>query len=215
MSEELKNFVKDCYKAGKSHSEIEEVLKEAGWDNALVSEALGRFEDRDFPVAIPKYVVFASPRLVFLNLFYFLVLYLCIYNVVSMLFTFLDYNLPDGVQQMRGSYYKSHRPIGESLRWYLSMVICTLPLVWWSSRIIKNAFMNTKQRIPRIRLILVYLTMFFGACVMLGNVACFINYFLSGELGLRFIIKVLILSSLVAGLYVYFKIEINETECKA
>ncbi len=91
MPEALIDFVKDCYKAGKTHNEIRNVLKEAGWADEQIDEALGRFVDRAFPVAIPKSIVFASPRLVFLNIFYFLVLYLSIYNVVAMLFTFLDH----------------------------------------------------------------------------------------------------------------------------
>ena len=214
MSEALIEFIKDSYKAGKTHGEIRSVLKETGWADEQISDALGRFVDRAFPVAIPKSIVFASPRLVFLNIFYFLVLYLSIYNVVAMLFTFLDHYLPDGLGRNQGAFY-SYRPIAEAIRWYLATIICCIPLVWWSSRIISKAMEETKQRIPRIRLKLIYLTMFIGACVMLGNATCFIYYFLSGELGLRFIIKVAILSVLVVGLFAFYRVEIKQTETKA
>jgi len=214
MSDTLIDFVKDCYKAGKSHNEIKAVLLETGWSTEQVDDVLGRFVDCSFPIAIPRPIVFASPRLVFLNIFYFLVLYLSIYNVVATLFTFLDKYLPDGLGRMAGAFYSS-RSIGEAIRSYLARIICCVPLVWWSSRIISKAMEETKQRIPRIRLKLIYLTMFIGACVMLGNAICFIYYFLSGELGLRFMIKVAILSTLTLGLFTFYRVEIKQTETKA
>ncbi len=214
MSDALVDFIKDSYKAGKSHSEIRTVLVESGWSTEQIDEALLRFVDRSFPVAIPQPIVFASPRLVFLNLFYFLVLYLSIYNVVATLFTFLDHYLPDGLGRKAGAFYSS-RSIGDAIRYYLATTICCVPLVWWSSRIISKAMDETKQRIPRIRLKLIYLTMFIGACVMLGNSICFVYYFLSGELGARFLIKVAILSILTLGLFTFYRIEIQHAEKKA
>ena len=214
MTEALIDFIKDCYKAGKCHSEIREVLIETGWSEEQVNEALGTFVDKPYAVAIPKPVVFASPRLVFLNIFYFLVLYIAVYDVVAMLFTFLDYYLPDGLGRMGGAFYSS-APIGEAIRTYLASVICCAPIVWWSSRVIRKAMEETKQRIPRIRLKLIYLTIFIGACVMLANGICLIYYFLSGELGLRFILKVSILTVLIAGIFGYYRAEIKQTEAKA
>lgn len=214
MTDALIDFIKDAYRAGKTHNEIEAVLRESGWSEEQIKDALDRFVDRQFPVAIPRPVVFASPRLVFLNIFYFLVLYLSIYNVVAILFTFLDYSLPDGLGRMRGAFYTTDS-IGEAIRWSLAMIVCCVPLVGWSSRVITRAIQETRQRIPRIRLKLIYLTMFIGACVMLGNAICFIYYFLSGELGARFVIKVAILTVLTLGLFAFYRIEIKQTESKA
>jgi len=214
MTDSLVDFVKDCCKAGKSHSEIRTVLLESGWSTEQVNDVMDRFVDKSFPIAIPRPIVFASPRLVFLNIFYFLVLYLSIYNVVATLFTFLDHYLPDGLGRMAGAFYSS-RSIGEAIRGNLATIICCVPLVWWSSKVISRAMKETKQRIPRTRLKLIYLTMFIGACVMLGNAICFIYYFLSGELGLRFIIKVANLSALTLGLFAFYRFEIKQTETKA
>lgn len=214
MADALIDFIKDSYKVGKTHNEIRAVLTETGWSTDQIEDALGRFVDRSFPVAIPRPAIFASPRLVFLNIFYFLVLYLSIYNVVATLFTFLDYYLPDGLGRMQGAFYSTHS-VGEKIRGYLATIICCIPLVWWSNRVITRAMEETQQRIPRIRLKLIYLTIFVGACVMLGNSVCLIYYFLSGELGLRFIIKVAILSTLTLGLFAFYRLEIKQTESKA
>ena len=98
------DFVKDCCKAGKSHNEIKAVLLETGWSTEQVDDVLGRFVDRTFPIAIPRPIDFASPRLVFLNIFYFLVLYLSNYSLVATLFTFLDQYLPDGLGRIAGAF---------------------------------------------------------------------------------------------------------------
>jgi hypothetical protein len=214
MTDSLIEFIKDSYKVGKTHTDIRAVLLQTGWAKEQVDEALDRFVDHPFPVAIPRSVVFASPRLIFLNIFYFLVLYLSIYNVVATLFTFLDHYLPDGLGRTNGAFY-SRTSIGESIRWYLAMIVCCVPLVWWSNRVITNAIAETKQRIPQMRLRLIYLTMFIGACVLLGNAICLIYYFLSGELGLRFTIKVSILTFLILGLHAYYRVEIKQTEKEA
>lgn len=210
MTDILIDFVKDCYKAGKSHAEIRAVLTETGWSPDQINDVLLRYVDRSFPVAIPRPLVFSSPRLVFLNIFHFLVLYISIYSVATTLFTFLDYYLPDGLGRMRGSF-----SIGEAIRWKLAAIISCVPLVWWSDRIISIAMDQTKQAIPQIRLQLIYLTMFIGACVVLGNAICFIYYFLSGELGLRFIIKVGIITLLTLGVFSFYRVEIKQMETNA
>ncbi len=55
MSEALIDFIKDCYKAGKTHKEIGAILKETGWAQEQIDEALGQFVDRAFPVASPSF----------------------------------------------------------------------------------------------------------------------------------------------------------------
>lgn len=214
MSHTLVEFIKDSCRAGKTHDDIRSVLKEGGWPDEEVEGALRKFVDRDYPVAIPKPVIFASPRLIFLNLFHFVVLYLATYDVIALLFTFLDYYMPDGLGRMQGAFYSSH-PIGEAMRTNLAIVICTVPLVWLTSVVINRAIRSSKQPIPRIRLNLIYLTLFIGACVMLGNGVCFVNYFLSGELGARFLIKVAILTATTLGFFFYYKYETQEAEARA
>lgn len=214
MSDSLIEFVKDSCKAGKSHDEIRAVLKDAGWANEQISEVLGRFADLDFPVAIPKPLIFASPRLTAINVFHFAVLYLSIYSVVAITFTFLDRYLPDGMGRTGGTFF-SERSIGESIRWYLAEIICCVPLVWFTSRVIRKAMIETNQRIPIIRLKLIYFTMFVGAIVLLANGMSLVYYFLSGELGLRFMIKVTILTALVLGVFAYYRPEVKHIETEA
>jgi hypothetical protein len=59
------------------------------------------------------------------------------------------------------------------------------------------------------------ITLFLAAVITLCDVIGFIYYFLSGELGLRFIIKVAVLTLVSAATYGYFKPEMAAFEKKA
>lgn len=208
---ELESFIKDAVKAGKRHEEIEGILLQAGWDKERVTTALRRFYKADFPVAIPLPQAYASPRLFFLNLFYFVLLYLLVYNVTSILFTMLDHYLPDGLGQYnRGFYYVPS--IRNALQDNLSVILVGMPMLFLTGRTIRRAMASTRQSIPRIRLKLVYLTMFIGACTVLSSACCFVYFFLRGEISIRFVIKVAILTATVAGLYLHYAAELKRDE---
>ena len=208
---EIDIFIQKSVECGKTFDEIKAVLTEAGWDNARVNATLDHYYAAHYPVAVPRPKTFASPRLFFLNLFYFLLLYLVCYNIISTLFTFLDYYLPDGLGRMQtGFYYASS--IEKALQDNLSIFLVCAPLLYFTNRTINRAIQKTKQNIPRIRLYLLYFTMFIGACVLLGNACGFVYYFLTGELSWRFIIKVVILSCSVLGLYLAYRTELAHDE---
>lgn len=210
MADILNDFVKDCYKIGKGHAEIRAILLESGWARGQIDEVLDRFVDTAYPVAVPKPAPFASPRLVFLNVIYFLVLFLSIFNVGGMLFNFLDYYLPDGLQGIHSFY--SFSQFEEAIRTKMAMIACCVPLVWWISRLISKSVYETGQRHLMVRLKGIYFTMFVGVCVMLATAITFIYFFLSGELGLRFILKVLIVTLINIGVFVVYRSELRQAE---
>ncbi len=216
MSVLLSDFINNAARAGKSRKETMQALREAGWAEDQIKDVFSQYHDGDFPVPVPRPRAYVSPRYTAINLLMFLVLYLSIWAVVSLIFTFLDYYLPDGLGKMRGLYHSS-RPIAESLRGYLATVIVCVPLVGITQRLITRMTESSgnKQTVPVIRLKLISLTLFFAALILLGNFVCFVYYFLSGELGMRFIIKVLVLSAVIAGIYYYYRPEVSSNEKKA
>jgi hypothetical protein len=158
--------------------------------------------------------VYASPRLTTLNLFFFIVLYITIFSTISILFTILDYNLPDGNGQMRGMYYSS-QPIADAIRGHLAAIFASAPLVYISARLLHKSMASSGQYLHSTRLKLMNLSLLVAALFVLGNFISFIYYFLSGELSLRFVLKVLILTTTSAGVYYYFKPEMAAFEKKA
>jgi len=214
MSAALLDFVKDASRLGKSREEINAALKTAGWPEDQLAAFWSKYSDTAFPIPVPKPTVYASPRLTMLNLFFFIVLYITTYSAISILFTILDYHLPDGRGQMRGMYY-SAQPIADAIRGYLAAIFVSAPLVYFTSRQLHKSMAAIGQFIHGTRLKLMNLSLLIAALVVLCNFISFTYYFLSGELSIRFLLKVLILTAASAGVYYFFKPEIAAFEKKA
>ncbi|MEJ0010688.1 MAG: DUF5671 domain-containing protein [Alphaproteobacteria bacterium] len=213
MANPLDEFIKDACRAGKTHADIVSVLKEAGWPANQVKEALKSFYDRPFPVAIPLPQLYVSPRFSALNLFFFIMLYFSVWSGISIAFTFLDYYLPDGLGRMKGLYY-STEPIADELRTYLAAAVVCAPMAYFSNRLIRRITLEGRRAVPVIRLRLIYLTLLVAALMVVGNFGFFVYYLLSGELGLRFVIKVAMLAAVSWGVYAYYSPEIRRNEEK-
>ncbi len=216
MSTVLIDFVKDAMRLGKNRDEITAALRAAGWPEEQLVSFWDKYHTASFPVPIPKPTLYASPRLTTLSLFYFVVLYISMYSAAAILFTFLDYHLPDGRGEMAGFYYSSSvGALGDQIRSYLAVIIASVPLVYLSNRALQRAMRTSGQFIHGTHLKLLSLTLFVAAIFMLCNTIFFIYYFISGELSLRFIIKIGILSTVSIAIYFYFKPEIVAYEKKA
>lgn len=214
MSAVLLDFVKDASRLGKNRDEINAALKAAGWPEDQLTTFWGQYSDAPFPVPVPKPTVYASPRLTTFNLFFFIVLYITIFSTISILFTLLDYNLPDGRGKMHGIYYSSE-PIADAIRGYLAAIFASAPLVYISARLLQKSMASTGQYLHGTRLKLMNLSLLIAALFVLGDFISFIYYFLSDELSLRFVLKVFILAATSAGVYYYFKPEMAAFEKKA
>lgn len=208
----LQEFIKHATRAGQSHGAMRAVLLEAGWEAATIDKAFESWHEAPFPVAVPRPESYVSPRYAALNLFFFVVLYFAIWAGTAIIFTYLDYYLPDGLGQMRGLYY-SGQPIAETLRQPIATLVVTAPLVWiCGSMLNRVSSRNAQYAIPVIRLRLISLTLLVSAFVVLGDFIYFVNYLLSGELGIRFAIKSATLLIAMLGVYGYFGPEIRRDE---
>ena len=212
--DELDDFIRSAAARGADFAKIRSALTGAGWEQERVDKALGRYVETDLGVPAPKPRAFVSPRLFFMHCFYFVLLYLIAYNFISILFTFLDAYLPDGLGRKGGFYYSYHSysdPI-RAIQDNLAALIVATPVFWLTERALEKAQIRAGQSIPRIRLILAYFTIFIGSCVLLGESILFVYYLLRGELGLRFMIKVAILTLSVLGIWAYHRTELSRDE---
>ncbi len=219
MSQFLVDFAKEAFRAGKTRAETHMALREAGWPEEQLNSFWTQYADVAFPVPVPKPRIYVSPRYTALNLFFFLVLLLTIWASDSMIFTFLDYYLPDAMGHSGQGLYGSNNIIGrniaEAIRTHLAMIMTCAPLTIVSSRMIRRTYSLGNQSVPVIRLKLIYLIFLCAAAVMLLDVILFVYYFLSVELSLRFILKMLVCGVTWAGLYYYFRCETGSMEKKA
>jgi len=209
-TDELEDFIKLAVAKGEPLTRIESVLLEAGWDAERVNSVVGRYVNVDFPVPVPRPRAFVSARLFFMHVFYFILLYLVTYNAISILFTALDHYLPDGLGRYRGTYWSNN--LGRSIQDNLSILIVAAPLLVLTRRVIGGAQEKSGQAIPRIRLTLAYFTMFIGTLVIFGTACSAVYYLLRGEIGLRFLVKAVILFGLCAGMFLHYRLELTHDE---
>lgn len=214
----IDSFIRDASRAGKRLTEIGAALRDAGWPHDTIKENLGRYVETNFPMPVPKPEAYSSPRVTLYNLIYFISLFSMVFCTVAILFSFLDYNLPDGQGQKGGLFYSSYRMNGEfaleEIRGYLATLIVSAPLFLFMHRLTEKVTRDLRQGIPPIRLWFISTTMFIGYITLFCNAVAFVNYFLSGELSVRFVIKVVILTVTVLGISQYYRLEMREQEKK-
>ncbi len=209
-AEKLNEFIKGSIKAGKSFEQIKTALSDAGWSKQEIDIACAQFYPiENYPIGVPRPENYKSPRMFFLNVNFFIILYIFTYNIIAIAFTLLDYYLPDGLGKTGGFFYKS-QSIQVATRDNLAVLLVLAPIIYFIHRIITKTTSYIQHPPSLIRLILIYLTLSFFALIVLVTICSSVYFFLSGELSLRFIIKLLILATISFLLYHYFKQDLNQ-----
>lgn len=210
-NEHIHRFINKAIQLGHSKEDVTRSLSDAGWTPSQISDIWRQYHLSDaMPLPVPRPQQYSSPRLTAWNVLYFATLYLSIFSIIAIIFTFLDYNLPNGQGRMRGVFH-SHKPFAESIREYLAMGVVCIPALIFTSRYL-GRMLQQFQHIPRMRLKLIYLTFLVGVIILLSNAISFVYYGLSGTLSIRYVIKVVLLSAVAIGLHFYFKPEVQRAE---
>ncbi|MBA3948825.1 MAG: hypothetical protein H0X44_02640 [Acidobacteria bacterium] len=194
--DELSGFVRESLGRGLPRADIEAVLLRAGWDAAQVSAALGAFAVEAFPVPVPRPRVSLSARDAFLYLVLFSTLYMSALNFGGLVFDLINRVFPDPVLDAPGGY----RASSDGMRWAVSTLIVSFPVFLYVSRITRREVArDPRKRESAVRRWLTYLTLFAAASVLIGDLIVLVYSALSGELTIRFVLKV-ITAGLIAGL---------------
>jgi hypothetical protein len=206
-SEELIGFVRDALAHGRSRSEIEEVLERAGWSREQVNRALAAFAPIDFPVPVPRPRPSVSAREAFMYLLLFVTLYTVAYYLGSLLFDLINLAFPDPAASRYESYGR------ESIRWAISWLVVSLPVFllmsWLTGRAVHA---DPTKRASSVRRGLTYLTLFFAACVLIGDVVTLIYNLLGGELTVRFFLKVVVVGGIAGTVFGYYLSDLRPEE---
>ena len=210
-NKELDEFIRASVAAGKSLTDVESVLLEAGWMKEQIEETVGSFYSTEFPVAVPRPVSFASPRLFFLNLAYFLGLYASLWNFSVLGFLVIDSLFAPEVAETSSLAEMLSAKAYDNL----SVLIVCIPLVLGLNRKITEAMAETAQQIPRIRLNLIYFTVFAGAFIAFVSVCTFVYWALLGQLTTIVSLKACFVVLILAGVFMYFRGEWKKNEALA
>jgi len=194
LNDDLQIFVRDALGRGTPRPVLADVLGRAGWQKAQIDATLGSFADVEFPVPVPRPRPLLSARDAFVYLVLFSTLYSAVTHTGTIAFLLIDRLFPDPAAPAlgwRAEYFAT------AMRWALAAVIVSLPVfLFTGTRVAREVEADPTKRQSSVRRWLTYITLFFGATVLICDVMALIYYALGGELTIRFIAKVVTVGGL-------------------
>ena len=85
------------------------------------------------------------------------------------------------------------------MRWSISSLIVAFPVFLYLSWTTEREMRDPMKRTSQVRRWLTYLTLFASACALIGDVTTLVYNALGGELTIRFVLKVVTVDRLPAG----------------
>lgn len=141
-----------------------------------------------------------TPRDFFLHLGAIVALIVSVVSIINLSFSIINYYFPD---QLAGYFYVS------DIAWPISVLIVLLPVLFVLEYFIeKDIKINVEKAEIWIRRWRVYLTLFVAGATIVGDVIALLNVYLSGEISVRFLYKILaviIISGIVFTHYLLSK----------
>lgn len=196
----LERFIEQALAAGQSRQAITGALLAAGWDRRQVEDVLARWAEVDFPLPVPRPRASLSAREAFEYLVLFTTLHLSAWHLGHLWFAMVNQLFPDPVGF-------GARLDSSSARWSVAtLLICWPVFTWLSSRIARATERQPIKRLSPVRRWLTYLTLFITAAVLIGDLTALVQHVLAGELGIRFLLKVLAVGVIAGtgfGWYLY------------
>lgn len=145
------------------------------------------------PTTTPK----ATPRDVFLHLLSVATLYVSAISLIALFFQYVNHFIPDPLTFEYG--------YSDALRRSIATIIIVFPTyvvtAWYFH---KESASNPERRDLKIRKWLVYLTLFISAITVIIDLVTLVYKFLGGELSPRFVLKVVAVLIVAAGVFWYY-----------
>jgi hypothetical protein len=139
----------------------------------------------------------ASPWDVFINLLAVIALYAAMWAALALLFSFVDLALPDPADRQID--------IRDSIRGSLAVLIIFFPAYVWAWRTIEvDLATNPEKRRRWLRTCPIYLTLFLAGLLALGDLSYLVYYFLTGDLTLRFVLKVAAIGTVAGSVLAFY-----------
>ena len=202
---DLTAFTEAAKLKGMSDESLSTLLTHHGWPNDQIFAALGQYWERTAGIAVPKRPGRGeSSRDAFLYLLSFATLAIWSSALGSMLFQFIDYWFRDPVVR----YHVIN--LRNSVTWQMASAAVGFPIFLLMMRTILNEARNQPERLQSgVRKWLTYIALLLTAGGLIGDLICFLDYFLTGELSTRFVLKVLTVMMICAPIFVYYLGSLN------
>jgi hypothetical protein len=195
-------FVESALRAGQPRDAVRQALEQAGWSNDQVTDALAHYADVAFAVPVPRPRAQLSARDAFWYLLMFGTLYWSAFYLGDLLFGFINLAFPDDVANI---YNDGTEYVERGIRWATAAVIVSFPVFMFASlRIGKEVAADPTRRNSAMRKWLTYITLLVAAGAIVGDGITLIFNVLSGELTLRFVLKVLVVAAIAVTVFGYY-----------
>ena len=199
MTSSLHAFIAHARSKNMDHQTIRMLLLSAGWKEKDIASALA---SETLTMSIPLPSDTGSARDAFFHLLAFTTLYATVISLVILAFTYIGRWFPDSAMT---DYAYANTSDFSAIRWSIAVIVISFPMFLFLSRILHREFLSKPEKLNSgVRRWLTYLTLFVTACALIGDGITLLFTLLSGELTLRFVLKVLavlILSGLPFGYY--------------
>lgn len=140
-----------------------------------------------------------GPRDVFLNIFAAISLYMSVFSLGNLIFQYINIYVPDLLVS------ESARFTREAIRWSLATLVVIFPLyIWVNSYLQKELQKFPEKRELRTRKWLLYFTLFLASGFIAGDLIALIFRYLSGELTIRFLLKVVSILLIAISVFLYY-----------
>ncbi len=196
----LFEFVEAAKSKGASDEFLASLLARQGWPQDDVHAALCRYWEGQTGLAVPQRTGGGeSSRDAFLYLLSFSTLATWTSALGSMLFQFIDRWIPDPVT--RDQVYA----VRTAVTWQMASLAVAFPIFLLVMRTILREARDRPERLQSgVRKWLTYLALLLTAGAMICDLIWFLDYFLTGELTSRFVLKALTVMLLCGAVFVYY-----------
>ncbi len=196
----LEQFIEAAKAKGASDEGLAAILSREGWPVSQVYAALGDYWARVAGMAVPTRAGHGeSSRDAFLYLLAFSTLSTWASALGSLLFDLINHWLPDAVSAA------SLIGLRSSLTWSMAFLAVAFPIYMLvMRRIVRETRIEPERLQSDVRKWLTWIALLLTAGSMIGDLIWFLDYFLTGELTLRFVLKCLVVFAITGAIFAYY-----------
>lgn len=196
----LQKFVEASKSKGASDEFLATFLSRRGWPADDVYAALGRYWEQSTGLTVPERTAGGeSSRDAFLYLLSFSTLATWSSALGSMLFRFIERWCPDPISQDHGYSLRN------AVTWQMASVAVAFPIFLLVMRTILREAQDHPERLQSgVRKWLTYIALLLTAGAMICDLIWFFDYFLTGELTSRFVLKALTVIVICGAIFIYY-----------
>ncbi len=150
-----------------------------------------------------------APKDVFMHLLSMIALYISAGSLITLLFQYINIYFPDALQPV---YYSG---VAGTIRWAMAALMIIFPIYLAVMNLLNQDYAASPEKKDlKIRKWLVYFTLFAAAIIISTDLVALVYNFLGGELTTRFLLKVLVVATVVGTVFAYYGMALKENLTK-